>query len=94
MLHVLTDFELPLYPLHIAVSVLGLDGVTVTHQLHKLFGQDTVLERRKHFGHYAAVLLHGFTEDSRLKLRGRREYIFMSLYMYCWIIASLLAIPS
>lgn len=43
----LTDFQLPLYPLHVAVSVLGLDGVTVTHQLHKLSGQDAVLGERK-----------------------------------------------
>lgn len=43
--HVLTDSELPLYPLNVAVSVLSLDGVTVAHQLHKLFGQDTVLQK-------------------------------------------------
>lgn len=58
VLHVLTDFELPLYSLHVAVSVLGLDGVTVAHQLHKLLGQDAVLERRNHLVHHAAVSLY------------------------------------
>lgn len=43
--YVLTDFELPLYPLNVAVSVLRLDGVTAAHQLHKLFGQDAVLQK-------------------------------------------------
>lgn len=52
---VLTDFKLPLYSLHISLSVLGLDGVTVTHQLHKLSWQDTVLEER---GHSRSTLLH------------------------------------
>lgn len=56
---VLTDFELPLYSLHIAVPVLGLDGVTVTHQLHKLLGQDAVLEGREHFVHNTAVSIYG-----------------------------------
>lgn len=58
VLHVLTDFELPMYSLHVAVSVLGLDGVTVAHQLHKLLGQDAVLEGRNHLDHHAAVLLY------------------------------------
>lgn len=65
--HVLTDFELPLNPLNVAVPVLSLDGVAVAHQLHKLFGQDAVLEgggerqrepererERRHPGHCAA----------------------------------------
>lgn len=43
----LTDSELPLYPLHVAISVGSLDGVTVAHQLHKLPRQDTMLEREK-----------------------------------------------
>lgn len=57
VLHVLTDFELPLYSLHVAVSVLSLDGVAVTHQLHKLLGQDGMLERRRRCDHFTAVLL-------------------------------------
>lgn len=52
---VLTDFKLPLYSLHISVSVLGLDGVTVTHQLHKLSRQDIVLKER---GHSRSTFLH------------------------------------
>lgn len=52
---VLTDLKLPLDPLHISLSVLALDGVTVSHQLHKLSGQDTVL---KEGGHSKSSLLH------------------------------------
>lgn len=62
--HVLTDLELPLNPLNVAVPVLSLDGVAVAHQLHKLFGQDAVLEgggrerqrdrERRHPSHCAA----------------------------------------
>lgn len=48
-LHVLTDFELPLYSLHVTFSVLGLDGVTVTHELHELSGQDAVLVDKEPF---------------------------------------------
>lgn len=59
VLNVLTDFELPLYSLHVAVSVLSLDGVTVTHQLHKLLGQDGMLERRKRCDHFTAVFFSG-----------------------------------
>lgn len=43
----LTDFQLPLDPLHVAVPVLGLDGVAVAHQLHKLLGQDGMLGKEK-----------------------------------------------
>lgn len=51
---VLTDFQMPLYSVHISLSVLGLDGVAVAHQLHELSRQDTVLEERStllHFQH-------------------------------------------
>lgn len=62
--HVLTDFELPLNPLNVAVPVLSLDGVAVAHQLHKLFGQDAVLEgggerqREKERGGILVTALH------------------------------------
>lgn len=49
--HALTDFQLPLYSLHVSVSVLSLDGVAVAHQLHKLLGQDAMLWKdRSMFG--------------------------------------------
>ena len=44
VLGALTDSQLPLDPLHVAVSVLGLDGVTASHQVHELLTQDAVLE--------------------------------------------------
>lgn len=41
----LTNLQLALYSLHVPVSVLGLDGVAVAHQLHKLLGQNAVLRK-------------------------------------------------
>lgn len=38
-----TDFELSMYPLHISVSVLGLDFITVTHHFQKFTRQNTML---------------------------------------------------
>jgi len=42
-----TDFELSLYPLHISVSVMGLNCITVTHQFQKFTGQNTMLSKDK-----------------------------------------------
>lgn len=47
----LTDFELSLYPLHISVSVLGLNCITVTHQFQKFTGQNTMLSKEKRKEH-------------------------------------------
>lgn len=45
---ILTDFELPLYPLYVSISVLGLNCVTVAHRLKEISRQDSMLKNKEH----------------------------------------------